>query len=306
VTQGPYSQREGAVVDVVIVSYNSGGFLRGAVASALEMPGANVIVVDNASPDDSVSAVADLPVHTIPLTENRGFAYGCNRGWQAGNAPHVLFLNPDARISPGGLQTLIDVLEDDPGIGIAAPLIRNEEGSLDLSLRRFPRVRSTYAQVLFFQRLFPRAAWSDEVVHDSRAYEERRSAEWLSGACILIRRELLERLGGFDEQFFLYCEDIDLCKRVHDLGFDVVFEPEAVAVHAGGKSGSRPALYPTLAESRIRYAKKHRSRPDQFLERLGIALVALTHMVVTQGGIDPRAGHARSLKAVVGGTVSRP
>lgn len=300
------SRPEAAVVDVVIVSYNSGRFLRDAVRSVLETAEANVIVVDNASQDDSISMIADLPVKTIPLEDNRGFAYGCNRGWRAGDAQYVLFLNPDARIGPPGLQALVGLLDRNPDVGIAAPLIRNEDGSIDRSLRRFPRLRSTYAQVLYLQRLLPRADWSDEVIHDLRAYETRRSADWLSGACLLVRRDLLDRLGGLDEQFFLYCEDIDLCKRVHDAGFDVVFEPTAVAVHAGGKSGSRPSLYPTLAESRIRYARKHRSRWDQVFERLGIGLVALTHMVVTRGGIEPRAGHARSLKAVAGRPVSPP
>jgi hypothetical protein len=304
--QSAQNRTEAADVDVVIVSYNSRRFLREAVASVLEAPEANVIVVDSASQDDTLATIADLPVQTIPLRENRGFAYGCNRGWSMGHSQYVLFLNPDARIAPASLRTLVELLGRDPHIGIAAPLIQNEDGSIERSLRRFPRLRSTYAQVLYLQRLFPRADWSDELVHDLSAYETRRSADWVSGACMLVRRELLDRLGGLDEQFFLYCEDIDLCKRVHDAGYDVVFEPEALAVHAGGRSGSRPSLYPTLAESRIRYASKHRSRWDQVFERLGIGLVALTHMVVTTGGIEPRAGHARSLKAVAGRAVSPP
>jgi GT2 family glycosyltransferase len=122
---------------------------------------------------------------------------------------------------------------------------------------------------------------------------------------MLVRRDVLEKVDGWDEGFFLYCEDIDLCKRIRDAGFDVRYEPSCVAVHLGGASGSRPALLPTLAESRLRYARKHRTRSWQVLERIGFALGALTHVVVSQGGLAPRVGHARSFTVLASGK-SRP
>jgi len=112
---------------------------------------------------------------------------------------------------------------------------------------------------------------------------------------MLVRRAVLEQIGGWDEGFFLYCEDIDLCRRVHDLGMQVHFDPDAVVLHAGGGSSERGDTLPVLATSRIRYATLHRSRAAAFAERLGIALEAATRMVGARGGRRVFVGHARSL-----------
>ncbi len=113
---------------------------------------------------------------------------------------------------------------------------------------------------------------------------------------MLVRREALETLGGWDDGFFFYCEDIDLCRRIHDLGLEVLFEPAASVVHEGGGSAPRSAMLPTLAASRVRYARLHRGRLGALAERFGIALEAATHMVVGRGGRAARLGHAKSLR----------
>jgi GT2 family glycosyltransferase len=282
-----------STVDVVVVSYNSREHLREAVAPLAGAPDVHVIVVDSASSDGSLEAVADLPVSTIGLEENRGFGHACNVGWRHGTGEFVLFLNPDARIDEASVRRLATVAGED-GVGAVAPRIVDPDGALDYSLRRFPRLRSTYAQALFLHRLAPTATWTDEVERDERAYDEPAAADWVSGACVLVPRGLLERLGGFDEGFFLYCEDIDLCRRIRDLGFDVRYEPEAVAVHEGGASMPRAALLPVLAASRVRYARKHQPAHVAVLERAGVAVGALTHAVVTRGGNDARRGHLRA------------
>jgi GT2 family glycosyltransferase len=286
-----------ARVDIVIVSYNSRQELRGCVESVLAEGGARAIVVDNASSDGSLDSVGDLEVTALPLGTNTGFAHGCNAGWRAGEAPVVLFLNPDARVRPGALAALSRVLEDEPTVGAVAPRIVDGTGRLDFSQRRFPRLRSTYAQALFLHRVFPRAAWVDEVIRDEREYERPGSPDWVSGACIAVRRPLLETLGGLDDGFFMYCEDIDLCLRIRRAGFDLRYEPSAVIEHVGGASAPRPGLLPVLAASRIRFARKHRGRAGAFLERLGVAIGALTHIVVSRGGRDMRRGHARAFRA---------
>src|SRR3712207_5585245 len=164
-------------VDVVVVSYNSRAQLRRCVEPLLGE--ANVIVVDNASPDRSLEAVADLPVRAPQLATKDGFGAGCNAGWRAGSAPYVLFLNPDATIDGDSLRRLVRIVEEDEGAGGAAPRILNSDGTLDFSLRRFPRLRSTYAQALFLHRLFPRASWTDEVVRDSEAYASPAWPDWV-------------------------------------------------------------------------------------------------------------------------------
>ena len=284
-------------VDVVVVSYNSRDELRGCVEPLAGVDGLRVIVVDNASPEPSLPAVAGLPVETVQLEVNGGFAVGCNAGWRRGDAPLVMFLNPDARIDPAALERLAAAARG--SVGVVGPRIVHEDGSLDHSQRRYPRLASTFAQALFLHRLFPRAAWADEVVRDPAAYAAPRATEWLSGACLLVRRNVLEHLDGFDEGFFMYSEDKDLCRRATAAGWEVRFEPTVDVMHLGGASAPRAALLPVLAVSRIRYARKHRSRAGALAERLGIALGALSHALVTRKGGAVRRGHARAFARAV-------
>ena len=212
-------------IDIVVVSYRSERTLRACVGPLAHVDGMHVFAVDNASGDGSLDSIADLPVTSIALDENRGFSHGNNVGIRAGDAPLVLFLNPDARIEPDALRRLARVL-DDERVGAAAPKIVDDDGSLHFSQRRFPTLRATYARALFLHRLFPDA---EELVRDPAAYEQPGSPDWVSGACVLVRRSLLERLGGWDESFFLYAEDIDLCRRIRDAGCDIRYERRARA-----------------------------------------------------------------------------
>jgi N-acetylglucosaminyl-diphospho-decaprenol L-rhamnosyltransferase len=285
-------------VDVVVVSYNSEEHLRALVEPLSRVAQLNVIVVDSASSDATLASIRELPITTIPLEQNRGFAHACNVGWRRGESPFVLFLNPDASIGVEDIDRLVAEVEK-PRVGAAAPRIVGPAGTLEYSLRRFPRLRTTYAQALFLHRFFPHASWSDELVRKEEAYEQPSSPEWVSGACVLVRRQALEEIGGLDEGFFLYCEDIDLCKRLRGAGLDIRFVPEATAVHEGGASAPRASLLPVLAASRVRYAQLHQRRPVALLERLGIALGAFTHAIVARGGRAARAGHLQALRAAV-------
>jgi GT2 family glycosyltransferase len=203
----------------------------------------------------------------------------------------VLFLNPDARIEADSIRRLAAVLRDEPSIGIVAPAIVDADGAPEHSLRRFPRLRSTFARALFLHRLIPSAPWVDEVVRDPERYRHAGPAEWASGACLLVRRSLLEELGGWDERFFLYGEDVDLCRRTWDAGMQVRYEPEARAVHHGGGSAPRAQLLPLLARSRVQYARLHDPPPTAFLQRIGVALGELTHAALSTKGPETRRGH---------------
>jgi GT2 family glycosyltransferase len=287
-----------ATVDVVVVSYNSRARLRACIERLAAVPELQIVVVDSNSQDQSLEAIGDLPVEAIQLRENRGFGYACNIGWRHTQAPYVLFLNPDATIDRDSIERLVQVA-DDPAVGAVAPKILGTDGSIDYSMRRFPRLRSTYSQALFLHRLFPSATWSDELVRDANAYDRPARPEWASGACLLVKRAILERLDGFDEGFFLYCEDLDLCRRLKDQGFELRFQPEAVSIHEGGASMPRAALLSVLAASRTRYARKHQSAAVALLERLGIALGALTHVIVTRGGLAARRGYLSAARAAL-------
>ena len=287
-------------VDVVVVSYNSREHIRACVEPLARLADVSVIVVDNASADGTLGAIADLPVRSIALATNTGFAHGCNVGIAAGRVAVRAPPEPGRR----DRKRLCGEARAGAGSGArrseaVAPRIIDGDGHLDFSLRRFPRLRSTFAQALYLHRVFPRASWTDELVRDEEVYARPGSPEWVSGACLLLRRTALERLGGLDDGFFMYSEDVDLCKRLQDEGFGLRFEPDATIVHEGGASAPRSALLPVLVASKIRYASKHHGPLYTALERAGVGLGALARVVVSRGGVAQRAGHARSLRAAV-------
>jgi N-acetylglucosaminyl-diphospho-decaprenol L-rhamnosyltransferase len=284
-------------VDVVVVSYNSRAHLRACVEPLAGVGGIRVIVADNASPDDSLDAIADLPVTTLQLERNGGFSYGCNHGWRAGDAPYVLFLNPDARIDAESIQALASVLEAEPAVAMVGPRTLGAGGELLLTRRRFPGPGTTFARALLVHRLLPRAG---ELIPDSGGlYDRPGRCEWIAGSCMLVRRSVLERLDGFDEGFFLYCEDKDLARRIGDAGYEVAYEPTSLCFHHEGGSEARPRLYGVMAASRVRYARKHGGHAAAAFERVGLGLLALTRMVVSRERMT-RAGHRASLMTAAG------
>jgi GT2 family glycosyltransferase len=290
-------------VDVVVVAYNSREHLRGCVARLSDVRGVHVLVVDNACPQRSFEVVEDLPgVRVIHMPANGGFSYGCNAGWRAGSSEYVLFLNPDAVVGVEDVEQLAHALDVDRGVGLVGPRTLDEDGSLNFTIRRFPSLVSTYAQALFLHRIAPRAGWVDEVVRDPQAYERSARVDWLSGSCLLVRRSALEAVGGLDEAFFFYSEDIDLCRRIQrDAGLAVAYCPGATCVHAGGRSRPRAQLLPMLAASRLRYARRHRGRVGSFLERFGIGLGESVRTIFGRGGSDYRLGHRQALGVIVRG-----
>jgi GT2 family glycosyltransferase len=296
----PEVEGQGIVVDAVVVSYRSADTLRGCVAPLAAMPGVRVTVVDNASPDDALDTIADVAgVNVVRAPRNGGFGYGCNLGAAQGAAPFLLFVNPDARIDAASLERLLAVLRADAGVGLAGPRILDDDGSLAFSVRRFPRLRSTYAKALFLHRAWPRASWTDELVRDPEVYERPDTAEWVSGACMLVRRDAFDRLTGFDEDLFLYCEDTDICLRLWEAGYSVRFEPAAVVRHVGGASSGVGETQAIAARSRIIYARKHYGRTAAVLERLGVALDEAMHALANVARPASRRGHLAALRTAV-------
>lgn len=286
-------------VDVVIVTYNSARTVEACLGGLVNEPGLRVTVVDNASADATVEVLDRFPIELLPQRANIGFGAGCNIGWRHGRAPNVLFLNPDAVIDNASVRALVDVLERDESVGIVAPKFLYPDGRLALYLRRFPSLSSTFGRAFFLHKLFPRASRLEEVVGDERVYEKAGRHDWVPGACMLVRRTVLERLEGFDERYFMYCEDKDLCKRAAEIGLYVWYEPRGICVHESGASQPRSSLLPVLAASRLRYARLHESRPIAGLHRLGLVLESLTRLLLSRGGSAARAGHVRALISLV-------
>ena len=230
---------EPADVAVVIVNHNSGDYLGRCVRSAAEAAGdarIEVVVVDNASHDGSARrAVEAMPnVRLIENPDNRGFAAAANQGIGATSAPFVFLLNPDAEILAGTLGGFLKVARDHPGAGAIGPIVRDPEGSIYPSARKVPTVAEAVGHSFLgpfldnpFSRAYTMADW------DRRT---ERTVDWVSASCVLLRRSALEEIGLFDERYFMYVEDVDLCTRLRQGGWVVVFSPELEVLHIGGVS----------------------------------------------------------------------
>jgi N-acetylglucosaminyl-diphospho-decaprenol L-rhamnosyltransferase len=137
------------------------------------------------------------------------------------------------------------------------------------------------------------------MVRDPSAYERSGDVEWLSGACMLVRRDAFAAIGGFDERFFLYCEDTDICRRLWDAAWAVRFDATAEVRHIGGASSGAGETQAIAARSRVLYAQKHLGRSGALLQRLGVALGELTHAIAAATRPASRRGHLAALRAVL-------
>jgi GT2 family glycosyltransferase len=263
-------------VDVVTVAYRSERHLRSCVEPLAGAPGIRVFVVNNDCPNRSADTVRDLPVTVVEMGRNAGFGAGSNAGARAGSAPAILFLNPDGEMQPDQVLLLAEAFERDPRCGAVGPHILETDGTTQLSMRRTPRLRSAFAEAFFLNNLLPGASWTSEIV--TGGYEQAREVEWLSGAVLCARRSAFEEVGGFDERFFLYSEDIDLCTRLRLAGYRLRYEPGPIARHAGGGSAPRPGQVALKAEARITYARLHEPRPRYAAFRAAFVLNELLRL----------------------------
>ena len=218
-------------VRACIVAYRSGERATAAARSALDA-GAEVVVVNNSPGED----VPDLPdgARLVTPKRNLGFAAGSNLAAAGAETDFVLFLNPDATISPEGLATLVAYLDDHPDAAIAGPALSRPDGRAQASVRRDPSAAATLHQYTAFRWLFAfRGAYRR---YRAPVVGGTGPVEVLMGSVLLVRRSVFRAVGGFDERYFMYYEEADLCRRIRDAGHEVVFVAEASAVHEGGAS----------------------------------------------------------------------
>ncbi len=232
-------------VTAILVNYNAGAELRRALQSiAAELVGHpwEAVVVDNASTDGSGEIAIEFAPHVtlIRNAKNVGFARGVNQGLKASSAPLVLVMNPDCRLGGGALATLRSEIEDHELCAIVGPRILDPDGSVQGSARGDPNMLTgLFGRTAMLQRLMPGVDLSRRNVVADDAIESRASSivvDWVSGACMLARRAPLHGARGFDERYFLYWEDADLCRRLRAAGYHVRYVPGATAVHRVGHS----------------------------------------------------------------------
>jgi N-acetylglucosaminyl-diphospho-decaprenol L-rhamnosyltransferase len=190
----------------------------------------------------------------------------------------VLFLNPDARMSPVDVRLLADRLLQDFDVGAVGARLVEPDGTKQPSMRRKPGLGAAFGEALFLQHAFPNAAWPTEIVR--YGYDTAHEAEWLSGAALCVRRAAFEQIGGFDERFFMYSEDADLGMRLREAGYRLLYEPAAVAEHEGGRSTPNSKNPVLRAKARIAYAYVHEPFLRYVAFRVAIALNELVRVPV--------------------------
>ena len=278
-------------VSAVLVNYNAGPELGRAlqsIADALADQTWEAIVVDNASSDGSAEAVARWAPHVrlVRNVENVGFARGVNQGLAATSAPLVLIMNPDCRLVAGAFASLRRELEQSDSCAIAGPRILNPDGSVQGSARGDPdMLTGLFGRTTVLRRLLPGLAVSRRnVVSDAiRNGPAGVTVDWLSGACMLARRDALRKVHGFDERYFLYWEDADLCRRLRAHGYHVRYVPGATAIHRVGHSSRQARTTATRAfhESAYLYYATHVAStafPKRLLARMLLALRCWLHL----------------------------
>jgi len=265
-------------LSLITVNYHSEAVLQRLLSSfpsLLDPPPTEWIIV-NHTPDDP-----DLEKRLIPpaklssfkvilYPENKGFGDGCNRGARNSTGQILFFLNPDCRFEGGSLTALLKRFEDDTQIAALGPLIRNSQNEVEFSFARFPGIFSE-AFLKVEKRL---GTMSTQWMR--RRFSHSRYVDWATAGAVLMRREAFLKVGGFDDGFFLYFEDTDLCKRLHQAGFRIGFDPSFSLIHDHGQGGSaqtaRGKPSTVYRQSQVRYYQKHKGKLSQLALKIYLRL----------------------------------
>lgn len=268
---------------VVVVTYNSRPHVLECLRSLERAAGDGLrlapIVVDNHSQDGTVACVRDASpgARVVETGDNLGYAKAVNRGLAAGAGEYALILNPDCVVAPDAPAALLAWMRAHPRCGIAAPRIRNPDGSVEWSARAFPGPFTfLFNRYSLLTRLFPRNRWSRAYLLSDWDHASPRTVDWVSGAAMLVRRAAADAVGGMDEAFFMFNEDVDWCRRMRDGGWTVDYVPAAEVVHRIGASAGRVAARVILERHRgmIHYFRKHHRAPPP-LAALAAGLIML-------------------------------
>ena len=233
-----------SLLSAIIVSYNTREMTLDCLKTLygeLKDIDAEVWVVDNASRDGSAEAIVSAypDARVIASETNLGFGAANNRAMSEACGAYFLLLNSDAFPCPGAVRALIDYMNAHPDVGVAGPRLLNRDGSVQLSCFRFPSPMRCWLENLWISAAFR----GNALICDYRqwAHDRERIVDFVSGACLLARRDVFERVGGFDEKFFMYAEETDWQRRITDAGWTIAFTPNAEVVHYAGASGGADA-----------------------------------------------------------------
>ncbi len=237
-----------------------------------------VLLVDNDSGDGSVEAVRAVHpwVRTLPQDRNGGFAFGVNRGLEQARHPYILLLNSDVVLGKGDLERSCRFLDSHPEIGVLGPEVRGLDGNLHDVSRRFPSLWTMTSLAFLLFRLFPRSHLLNWERYAERKWRDPTTVDYVGGAVFFLRRELVERIGGLDEGFFMYFEETDFCRRTWKAGYEVGYLPGTSFLHevGGSAKAARRKTFLAFRRSQIRYLKLHHGRVASLAGR-AVAIAAL-------------------------------
>ncbi|MHC4844969.1 MAG: glycosyltransferase family 2 protein [Planctomycetota bacterium] len=249
-------------VSIVVLSWNTRDLLAACLASlrdvADELP-FETIVVDNGSEDDSAEMVArDFPeAHLVRNAANEGYAQGNNGGAVLARGEYLLLLNSDTEVRAGALGTLAAFLDEHKGHGACAPRLDNPDGTPQPSCKTFPTLMTAVFYDTFFERWFPNNKTLPRYLMSDFDHTTSRDVDQPPGAALMIRRELWEKLGGFDPELWLFFNDVDLCRRIREAGYDLAYVAEARVLHHEGKSTEQlPEFGAIWHKNRLSYYRK--------------------------------------------------
>ncbi len=272
------------IVAAIIVSYNTTNLLRRCIRSVRDSARLSpIIVVDNASCDGSANMVREeFPdVILIANSTNLGFAAACNQAIHSTKAPFYFLLNPDTIVDGLDISRLIDIMRAQPNVAVCAPKIVNADGSLQHSCRRFPRLPLLAMDELGLAKLFPQSQWFGEYRMTWWTHNDLREVDQPMGAALLLRSKAIDAVGTFDERFFMYFEEVDLCFRLAKRGWKIIFVPDTSVTHIGGSSAKQDITAMTLARYRsmFNFYRKHYPPSHLFVLKCAVTLAIVGRVV---------------------------
>lgn len=272
-------------VSIIIVNWNTGDLLRECIKSVKDTfyvddsLTAEILVIDNASNDYSIqmakSAYSDIRV--IEVDKNIGFGLANNLASRKASGDYLLFLNPDTVVKAGSIQLLVDHLALHPEVAVVGPKLLNPDGSMQTSIFRTLTLAREAWRLFHLDYILPYNSYPSRILESKGP----QVVDILKGACILIRREIFFATGMFDERFFMFTEEFDLCVRVRSAGWKIHWVPEALVVHLGGQSTKLVAdrMFLMLYRSKIEFFRKYYGYPSTTLYKLLLYLASLIRYI---------------------------
>lgn len=252
-------------MSIIIVSWNVSALLDACLRSVYtESVGPysyELVVVDNASSDGSVTMIqTQYPqAQVIANNANLGFTKANNLALTGCKARYALLLNPDTKVTKGAIQSMLDYMEGHPEVGMVGPRLVYGDGRLQPSRRRFPTLWMALAESTPWEWHLPHNRLARAYRLEDRPDDVTQEVDWVTGACMLVRREVWEQVGAFDERFFMYSEELDWCRRIVAAGWHIVYLPTATVIHYEGASSGQVVAARTIRfnVSKVRYFLKH-------------------------------------------------